>query len=171
MLLHLSFNDSLEGILKPKYPDRDPHVKVGKYTESDLPARTCFASTIQGCFSAIYPNISKFYEEENHKFLEFQLYIGIPDNKTTFVPNDIVLKNVWDAHITGEVCVTSPIKVVRYLTLSIGCLDTEIWTRPYNSPKEKERFVSPRAIWSTLKIHKRFDKLQLKSSPPLIYKG
>ncbi len=144
LLYHLSFNGKLPTTLHPRQP-MDSVVVKGKYVE-ELPPRISFSPTIQQCFAALYPNISKYFEEENYPYMD--MYVYVPVGKSDRIPNNEVINKVWDAHVTGEVCYTTPTKVMRVAKIRIfnpGKLTTKncIYTQPFNNPMSKVRFVAP----------------------------
>jgi hypothetical protein len=144
LLYHLSFNDKLPTTLYPRQP-MDSTVVKGKFVE-ELPPRISFSPTIQQCFSALYPNISKYFEEENYPHMD--MYVYVPVGKSDRISNKEVNDKVWDAHITGEVCFKTPTKVMRVAKIRIfnpGNLTSKncIYAQPFNNPMAKCRFVAP----------------------------
>ena len=150
-LYHLSFNRRLDK--QPLVP-RQPHgseiseTKESIYTER-LPDRVSFSPTVEQCFMAIYPNISKYFEEENYPYIRMYLYQALPDSKTTYIPEDEVLNNIPDAHVTGEVCVTSPVRVKLLGEVEISITKEEVWYFDYDNPKlsrYKRTFLSYKPV-------------------------
>lgn len=150
-LLHLSFNGELPTVLSPRQP---AGVSVDTVTNElitteKLPPRVSFSPTVQQCFSAIYPNISKFFEELDYPRITFYVYVGLPDKNTKYIPKKQVLANVWDAHVTDEVCVVSDIVITKTAKIVVtnpyrkNRKVTEIRTHPFNDPQKPEMFVSP----------------------------
>lgn len=135
-LYHISFRDNLSGIWKPQLPAGSELNSGGKYTEPDIP-RICLSPTIDQCFIAIYPNISKFYEEKGIKHLTF--YVYQPEGKV----NAVNTKGVWDSHITDEKWLLEPTKMILVGEVEISVdHNKEIWTNPFNDRKRESKFVS-----------------------------
>lgn len=135
-LLHLSFNAKLEGIWKP----RSPHTQLPKDTpitklrhdspiaEPDTP-RISVSPTIKQCFQAIYPNISKYFEEKNFPYMEMYVYSPQITNTLKIITPETLTKKrmVWDAYKTEEHWITQPVrmkliaKIKVYNTADSGC--------------------------------------------------
>lgn len=150
-LLHLSFNANLEGMLKPRQPHGSGLDESGKFKE-DLPARVSFSPDIQGCFSAIYPNISKFFEEVNNgkgfPFIYIYVYAAVLTGKETFIPEKLVRAKVWDAHVTREICISTEVSVKKVAKIKIpnpyrSKKVIDITAHPFNDSTKPEVFVSP----------------------------
>ena len=142
LVYHLSFRENLPTVLSPRHPDGSGDNKT-KLVEK-LPPRISFSPSIQQCFSAIYPNISKYFEEENYPHMDMYVYCPLVAGKR--IPNDVVLEKVWDSHITGEVCYTSEVKVIRIGKIRIlnpGKKGVSIHAHPFNNPMAKLQFISP----------------------------
>lgn len=144
LLYHLSFNSNLPAALQPRQPHGEP-AKVSIYTEK-LPPRVSFSPSVQQCFTAIYPNISKYFEEEKYPYMD--MYVYAPIGKGKRLSQDIVLQNVWDSHVTEEVCFVSSIQITRVAKIRIFNpktlnRDNSIYTQPFNSRMAKVRFVAP----------------------------
>lgn len=144
LIYHLSFNSALPSTLQPRQP-ADSATTTGKFAE-ELPPRISFSPSVQQCFIALYPNISKYFEEENYPYMD--MYVYVPIGKGNRIPKSVVLDKVWDAHVTDEVCFTNPTKVLRVAKIRIfnpGKLtrDNSIYTQPFNNPMAKVRFVAP----------------------------
>lgn len=148
MLLHLSFRDNLTSPLIPRQPADSvgdiSDIDYNSSTYENLPDRVSFAPSIEQCFWAIYPNISHLFEEEKYPHMDFYLYRGIPNSRTKYIDNKEVLANVHDAHVTGEICVTTPIKIERIKHVRIfNCTgNKEIKYRMFNDPKNPLIFLS-----------------------------
>ena len=159
-MYHISFRDNLAGLITPRQPDGSEggvsdqnHGKEEGYPEH-LPERISFSPTIQQCFSAIYPNISHLVEVEKYPHLDFYVYAPIIQENTQFIDTATILKEVWDAHVTGEICVTTPVEFVRISKIRVWVTDKEIRARPYNSTKHPMQFVSPVIRYQVLKTYR-----------------
>lgn len=151
LVYHLSFRDDLPTVLTPKQPDGSA-TTTGKLTEI-LPPRVSFAPSIQQCFSAIYPNVSKYFEEHNYPHMDMFVYCPLSVGKK--IPKDTILESVWDSHITDEVCYTTNIKVIRVAKIRItnphlNKFREDIYTNPFNNPMAKRRYVSPKIEFTTV---------------------
>lgn len=105
-LYHISFRDNLEGIWTPRPPDglpEEPQEDGFPYPEPAI-GRISLSSTLKGCFLGIYPNIFRYFEEDNYPYLSFSVYSPVFTGKELLVTNEKILKDklVWDAHITDE---------------------------------------------------------------------
>lgn len=166
-LLHLSFNDSLGDVLTPRQPSGSG-MENGKFKE-DLPPRVSFSPTVQQCFSAIYPNISKFFEEvENGKgypYIYCYVYKADLTGREEIVPDSVVKAKVWDAHVTAEVCILTPVKIKKVARIKIpnpyhAITMSDINARPYNNPKKAEVFVSPKIEFVVVEQYDKSVKLK-----------
>lgn len=156
-LYHLSFSDSLPNTLYPRQPHGTGTKEDGSMLE-ELPARVSFSPSIQQCFSAIYPNISHVFEKINdgkgYPYIIMYLYVPVLDGTEEQIPERDVRKAVWDSHVTGEVCFSSPVKVRLAGKIKIinpyrapgGVKD--ITTKPFNRASSDEMFVSPEIKFS-----------------------
>lgn len=156
LLYHLSFNGSLPNILQPRQP-ADSTTVNGKFVE-ELPPRVSFSPTVQQCFTALYPNISQYFEEKNYPHMD--MYVYVPVGESERIAENIVLDKVWDAHVTGEVCFTTPTKVMRVAKVRIfnpGKLtsDNSIYAPPFNNPMAKRRFVAPIIKFKVIEEYKK----------------
>lgn len=110
-LLHLSDNPELDSNsreLSPKF------VKSG--LAEFLPARISFSPTIEQCCIGVYHHIDKGYKvSQDNKYLyrDFFVYEGIPDKDTKCVDPRIVQAMVDDGKLSGEIAVTTPIKIKK----------------------------------------------------------
>lgn len=146
---HLSFNEKLEGKWQPKLPNASDNNKLSPLSEPDIP-RISFSETIEGCFRAIYPTVSKYFEENNYPWLEFYVYSPVITDKTKILKNtELIQKHyVHDAHITGEVWILNAVEVkyvskIRiYNTVTKG----DLFYHPFNEKKYPKRFHSPKEI-------------------------
>lgn len=155
-LFHISFNSKLEGIWQPKTPDgiytkeqRDQLIseqenETFEYTESSiytetLDPRICLSDTIQGCFSAIYPNLVDVYRKgaEQKTALQFVVYypLNFDERKMMDWQELRDTKQVWDAHLSREYVLFSPTMMIKYpMIIEIPALKKSIYLkcRPYD---------------------------------------
>lgn len=110
-LLHLSDNPDLDSNsreLSPKF------VKSG--LAEFLPARISFSPTIEQCCIGVYHHIDKgdmVSQDDKYLYRDFFVYEGIPDKDTKCVDPKIVQAMVDDAKLSGEIAVTTPIKIKK----------------------------------------------------------
>ena len=154
LVYHLSFRENLPTVLTPKQPDGSA-TTINVLTEQ-LPPRVSFAPTIQQCFSAIYPNVAKYFEEHNYPHMDMYVYCPLSGGKK--IPKNTILERVWDSHITDEVCYVVNIKVIRVAKIRIGNpylnkQREDIYTCPFNNPMAKRRFVSPKVDFTILNAY------------------
>lgn len=117
-LYHLSFNNHLPTILKPRQPDGYDLVKD---KVEKLPDRVSFSPTIDQCLIAIKPNIKGILDNALHySGFVIWVYEGIPDENTKYIPEEQVRKTVKDSNITGEICVTTPIHVKQLYQIKVN---------------------------------------------------
>lgn len=144
-LYHLSFNDELEGIWKPKMPVGDGETVGGKFSEPEFP-RICVAPSIEQCFWALYPNISRFFEELNYPYIQMTAYVPKLTEDTAIISNQEIIRRrlVHDAHITGEVMITSPVYMKKHSVVKIAnpVRNKTVMYRPFNDKNEPLKFLS-----------------------------
>lgn len=145
-LYHLSFQPKLSGVWFPQLP-------VGtntacQYPEPDIP-RISLSPSIEDCFRAIYPNVSKYFEEKLYPSMDFYVYEPIlTGNEIILTPDMLTDKgHVHDAHMTREHCIINP----TYLKCSgqVRIFNTNdspnIYYRPFNK-WNKPRYLAPAII-------------------------
>lgn len=152
-LLHISFNNKLEGVWHPKLPEsKDSRIMEG-YSEPDMP-RICVAPTIKQCFWAIYPNISHLIDtgpdEKWHDEIYFCVYEPIYSQiKSIIGPNELSQKQwVHDAHMTDEHWILNSVYMKKINEINIknpSKTEYQIY-RPYNKKTEKENQIGPKNI-------------------------
>lgn len=149
-LYHISFNGSLSGFWEPKdnHDDID-EVGTGGYPEPKL-ARISVAETIEGCFRAVYPNVSKFFEENNYPNMHFSVYSPVFKGSERVVTPGLLTSErmVWDAFVTGEYLILD--KVYMQLVGKIKIDNTNKsptkMVHPFNDKKEPLASVGPETI-------------------------
>lgn len=144
-LYHISFRSDLPSVMKPRQPDGSDEGNKNTITSEDLPPRVSFSPTIQQCFSAIYANVSQFFEQKHFPYMVFYVYSPIKGMGET-LDSKLVYDNVWDSHYTEEVCYSTPIRVIRVAKIKIlnpGENAEEIFVHPYDDKKIEKRFLSP----------------------------
>ena len=146
VLFHLSFRD-LPNTLIPRQPE-DSGDDESVFTEK-LPARVSFAPTIQQAFGSIYPNISKFFEEDKLRSIKLKVYSPVGCATLPVIPQDEVRAAVWDSEYTGEVCYTAPVKVVCVGEVTIHNpyigkrIYQDIEVHPFGNVMIPKKFVCP----------------------------
>lgn len=158
-LYHISFKDNLSKVMKPRQPHGTGTSEDGKMKE-ELPPRVSFSPTIQQCFSAIYPNISHVFEDVNdgkgYPYIYMYVYVPV-DDKALQIPESVVRKNVWDSHVTGEVCFKTDVNVRLAAKIKIpnpyrkGKV-VDINAKPYNKGTE-EIFLSPKISFQVMETY------------------
>lgn len=147
VLFHLSFRN-LPNTLIPRQPE-DSGSDESVYTEK-LPARVSFSPTVQQAFGSIYPNISKFFEEEKLRSITLKVYSPVGCATLPTIPQDEVRSAVWDSEYTGEVCYTAPVKVVCVGKVTIHNpyvgkqIYRDITVHPFGNVMIPEKFVCPK---------------------------
>lgn len=166
-LFHISFNSKLPKVLKPRQPDGSTDAIVDPMTLADLeknsfaehlPPRVSFSPSIQECFTAVYPNVSHYFEKENYPHMDY--YVYRPTKLVKRIDPDLVLKEVWDAHVTNEVCFIEdvPCELIAQIRIFNPYKGNkkveEIRTRPFQNAFMKEQFVAPVIQYRLLKLMK-----------------
>lgn len=154
MYFHLSFDDKLEGVWKPRSPAGLELKSDGKYPEPHQP-RICVSTTLAGCFYAIYPNISQFFEERHYPHIDMNVYVPEITRDTRLVANRELKEKryVHDAHITHEVWILDEVIMkrigkVRFMNTADGK-----WLNyhPFGDSKEPLRELAPKVDYVILK--------------------
>ena len=158
---HISFRDDLEGIWRPMTPAGSDIGKKTKLSEPDIP-RISVAPSIEDCFRAIYPNVSKYFETEKYPWMEFFVYSPLyMEKKRTLNWEDLIEKNyVHDAHVTKESWILDPVKMI--LVMKVKIMNTErknneLLYRPFNDKNQELRYHSPKEI--DVKILKKYQNI------------
>lgn len=148
-LFHLSFDGNKEGVWYPQIPAGSDIGEKTDLSEPDTP-RISFSETLEGCFRAIYPNVSQYFEEKHFPWMEFYVYTPVLNSKTKIVYQKELTKKhlVHDAHITGEIWILSSVAVEKVTKIKV--LNTiskgDLTYRPFNEHKFERRFHSPKVI-------------------------
>lgn len=147
-LLHISFDDSLEGVMNPRDPVSDDN-NSSKFPEPEQP-RVCFSPTVKQCFIAIYPNVSKFFEKENYPYMDFYVYQAMLTGDERIVyPGELTnQRKVHDAHVTDEHWVLDPVRVkkIQHVRIKNTNNNGELNYRPFGDPNEHPVFLAPKNI-------------------------
>jgi hypothetical protein len=140
-LYHLSFKDDLEGMWTPREPDGSdlehqvevPDSEKFPYPEPSI-TRISVGRTIEGCFIGIFPNVAKFFEEQNLPWMNFSVYSPIFKGNERIITNATLTDDrvVWDAVITGEYCILDRVYMERLGEIKV-----------YNTNKAKTRMIHP----------------------------
>jgi len=139
---HISFKDILEGVWNPKNPDgygiNIDEYKASGIAEPNLP-RISVSTSIEKCFQAIYPNISKLFEEKNYPYMEFYVYTPIlKGNEKIISSEELVSKRmVHDAHMTDEYIILNPVYMKKIYKIKIYNTNknTFLYHHPFNDNK------------------------------------
>jgi hypothetical protein len=120
--------------------------KNNETSEPNVP-RISFALTVLGCFQAIYPNVSHYFEEEKYPYLDFYVYRPkFTGRERIRWPEDLTNDRwVWDAHITSELVALDPVQMVLDGKVRIfNCADRDgIETHLFDDISLPTRMVYP----------------------------
>lgn len=157
-LYHLSFDFNLEGLWDPRVPAGSDLGAKTSTSEPDFPRISC-SPTIEDCFRAIYPNVSKYFEEENFPHMEFCVYSPEldPSSVRVLTPDDLRrLRYVHDAHLTQEHCILDPVRMRRVMAVEVlNTNGSEFLThRPFGDRRYRERGFAPKDV--TYRVTRRF---------------
>lgn len=154
MYLHLSFNDSLDGVWKPRLPAGSELNSDGKYPEPRTP-RISVSTTLAGCFYAIYPNISQFFEKRHYPHIDINVYVPEMHRDIRVVTNHELKEKryVHDAHITHEVWILDAVVMKRIGKVRFKNTSDDKWLNyhPFGDPKEPLRRLAPKVDYEILK--------------------
>lgn len=149
-LFHISFRGDGDGIWLPRNPaGYEDSNKGSELSEPDLP-RISFSPSIEKCFLAVYPNVSRMFEKENYPYLLYHVYQPVIHSGLKMLSPQELTKNryVWDAHITQEHVVLNKVEVRRVGKVKI--MNTHrsklIETRPFGDSSMQYRTVGPAKI-------------------------
>lgn len=153
-LYHLSFNGGLAGVWNPKIPDGYAGMEGSIPPTEPMFPRICLSSTLEGAFYAIYPNVSHFFEKHRYPHMDLYVYSPILRKDTRLLtPAELTKKRmVWDAHLTQEYDILTPVKMTLKGKVRFFNTIKEEWIRirPFDDPKEVEREVCPPARYEYL---------------------
>lgn len=151
-LYHISFQEIKEPIWYPKLPDgkeaetEEEKKKEKHFPEPSLP-RICFSDSVLGCFWAIYPNISKLFENPECVYLEFNVYTPkFKGTERVLYPDDLALfKIVHDAHATREYCSIDPVemKFLEKVRVYKDSDDLGKHYHPFNDATLPQEYLAP----------------------------
>lgn len=157
-LFHISFDDSLEGMWDPELPAGSDTGRRTDTSEPDIPRISC-APTLKQCFQAIYPNISKYFEEKNYPHMTFYVYQPeLTGNERVLTPDDLIEKHyVHDAHLTGEYCILDPVYMKKTMEIKIANTnDSEfMYYHPFNDQTSEKQGFAPKDV--KIKIIKHYN--------------
>lgn len=121
-LYHLSFNGNNPGIWSPNNPNSKSKAlpkPTGKYTEilcEILPDGVCTSSTLEGCWSGIYPNVFKLFENKSkhHDVGTIFCYVALPSPRTLVLTPEVMNEEflIWDAFYSNEHRILGECKMV-----------------------------------------------------------
>lgn len=144
---HISFRE-LPKVLHPRQPeDHDFNARVGEPLDlkEDLKPRVSFSPTVEHCFAAIYPNVSRFFEIEKYPYLQFYVYRSVKP-LVAVIPEKIVRAKVYDSGFTREVCSLNPVEVELVAMVRIpnpGDHEVPLYTKPFGDQSKPDIFVVP----------------------------
>lgn len=157
-LYHISLQNDLEGLWRPKAPDSpfDIPKKPSIITEMPLP-RICVAPSIEQCFWAIYPNISHYFEDEDYAAMCFTVYRPILNAYTPVVDTNVLTQQelVHDAHVTGEHWLLGDTFMVAedQICIKNTCHGEFVQFQPYNSERAGWWDLAPKHVdYHSLKL-------------------
>jgi hypothetical protein len=147
-LQHISFNKNLEGLWKPQVPAE--YIENKTYlSEPDTP-RISLSPSIEGCFKAIYPNVSKYFEIENYPYMEFYVYTPLLTGKERIWPPSYLTTNrlVHDAHETNEHCILTPVymKLIKKIRIFNTNKSPDLFYHPFNDKNIPLKYLCPKVI-------------------------
>jgi hypothetical protein len=147
VLYHISFKKDLEGMWEPKTPAGGGS-RTGM-SEPDTP-RICVSPTIEQCFQAIYPNISKYFEEKDYPHMNFYVYVAqVVGTEEIIEPKDLTKQRlVPDAHLTDEHWILDPTFMQLHSKIRIKNTNDNKWLKfhPYDDKSEKKQGFAPDKI-------------------------
>lgn len=157
---HLSFNKDLPEILYPRAVAGSDTVsknpKEPVYTEPETP-RICFSKTLAGCFMAFYPNISQYFEMNDKAYPSVDFWAYVTEDPNVDVATDVLTKKlmVWDAHVTGEVWYTHPVKIkrlgkIRFTNTAGEHESGHVFAHPFGNTALPLKYISPRVEYRAL---------------------
>jgi hypothetical protein len=145
-LYHISLTNVLQGIWKPKDPIGGNDSNNGTFTEKILP-RISVGPTIEDCFRAIYPNVSKNFEEEKLPYIDFHVYQPIFNGmERILLPSTLTdFQLVHDAHVTHEHCILDPVYMrhVSIVRINNTNKSPDMNYNPFGDIQNPERFLAP----------------------------
>lgn len=145
-LYHLSFKKDLEGFWNPKNPDGIASENTDDLKEPDLP-RISVSPTIKQCFQAIYPNVSRFFKEENYPHMDFYVYSPVlKGDERILTPVELTKKKmVHDAHMTDEYYILDRVwmSLIEKIRIFNTNKSSDLFYRPFGDKKQEERFLAP----------------------------
>lgn len=143
-LIHLSFEDDLEGVWNPKQP-------LGEnWTKEPSARRISVSSGIRGAFWALYPKISQYFEEQKLPSLTMYAYSPRLNKDTVVIPPTILTKRryVHDAHMTKEHWILSSVymKLLFEVTIYNTNKSPVQLYRPFNDQGFERIFLAPKYV-------------------------
>ena len=164
-LFHISFRDNLPNTLVPRIPDDEEEEQepqeVHEFSEN-LPLRVCFSPTVQQCFLAVYPNVFRYFEEDNYPHMDFYVYAYARQKTPKFIQPEELHKKVWDSQITGEVSFISPVKVIKVAKIRFynNPKAIEVYGHPFGDTKRKKQFLGPLSDFDIIETYAKNIPLQ-----------
>lgn len=151
-LYHITFQKVGQRVWKPLLPAGTELIPESSQELGEPPIpRLSVSPTLEQCFRAVWPNVDKYFTKNKYPHLDFYVYQPIFNGEESVVTSETLTQNrwVWDAHVTGEHWILSPVKMrllgkCRVLnTLDSGLL----LVRVFDDPKEKlDSDVGPKKL-------------------------
>ena len=151
-LFHLSFNEKLEGIWRPRI---NQDIKLDKYSKPPLYPepfidRISVSPSLKGCFIGIYPNISKYFEELKYPYMLFHMYIpSFNGNERVVLPETLTRqKLIWDAHVTKEHLILDKVQMNYWGKCKVMNTNKSptAYTHPFNLTNLPKQSIGPENI-------------------------
>lgn len=147
-LFHISFQGDIAGLWTPRLPHGSELAGDG-YTEPATP-RISVAPTIEGCLRGVFPNIEHVLEARGRPFTYFHVYAPQFTGQEEIIIPDVQTQErwVWDAHITQEHWICSPVKMVHVGRIKVfnTAKSPALYGHPFGDTSLKKWPVGPRDI-------------------------
>lgn len=157
-LFHISLNHALPSTLVPRAPDGN-HTKDKSdhaLAEPDDP-RVSFSPTLAQCLQGVYPNVYKRFTPPkdplpgNYKGYtpvgRFAVYQAVLKPTDRLVNPSLLTSRrcVWDAHVTDEYWVTTPVEIrlVGYIDVTFDATDPGFEVYPFDDHEMETKRVYP----------------------------
>ena len=150
-LYHISFDDNLPNTLTPQLPAGGDLSEPEHWsTEPDIP-RVCFSESIEGCVRAVYPNLTKVFENDPGDGVTFNLYRAV-SKKGRFVSPYVLdrVEAVHDVNLTDEWWSLNPIEIEPMGKINVKVDINGEWVKHKPTGQEVEYDHSPKHIEITM---------------------
>lgn len=149
-LYHLSFRDNLEGYWEPRCPVVVGDISDYETTLLSEPSdkRISVSPSIEQCFQAIYPNVSKYFTKKNYPYMIMSVYS--PEKVGKHYSPEILTNNkyVWDAFYTEEHWLLEPTYMLFKYKVKIWNTDKSgsLLIYPYNDNGYDKVEIAPATV-------------------------